>query len=93
MAIFAELSHLDDRHLLAWLVVGLAAGWLAALAKRGSLAGDIALGLAGAFIAGLLFSGYSHGPQPLASTIVAAFVGASVLLVIGRAFTGRRARA
>ena len=45
--------------LLAWLVVGLVAGWLAGQVTKGGgfgLIGNLVIGLIGAFIGGLVFS-------------------------------------
>jgi uncharacterized membrane protein YeaQ/YmgE (transglycosylase-associated protein family) len=76
--------------ILGWLVVGLLAGWLAALATgsegRGCL-GTMAVGIVGALIGGALFriaTGGDFGAFQrfdLASVLVA-FVGATVLLLL-----------
>ena len=45
--------------IIAWLIVGLIAGWLAGQFMRGGgfgLIGDIVMGVIGAFVGGLLFS-------------------------------------
>jgi len=50
---------LDPGGLIAWLIVGLVAGWLAGQFMKGSgygLIGDIVMGVIGAFVGGLLFS-------------------------------------
>ena len=96
MAIFAETIHLESQDLLTWLAIGLAAGWLAGVVMRGGgfgLLGDIAVGLAGALAGGLLFSVFSPGPQPFATTGAVAFIGACVLIGGARALAGRRAHA
>ena len=71
---------------LWWLLVGLAAGFLASRVMRGGgygLIGDIVVGLIGAFIggwvAGLLGIG---GSSSLIVSIIIAFVGACILLAI-----------
>ena len=49
---------LDPGGLIAWLVVGLIAGWLAGQFMRGGgygLVGDIVLGILGALIGGFIF--------------------------------------
>jgi len=84
---------------LAWLIVGGIAGWLASLVVRGTglgLLGDIIVGVVGAFIGGFLlslllpgtfsFSGFNFG------SLIIAFIGAVVLLLIMRAANGRHAR-
>jgi uncharacterized membrane protein YeaQ/YmgE (transglycosylase-associated protein family) len=74
--------------LLIWIVIGLIAGWLASAVVGGGygLVGDIVVGVVGAFLGGLLFSGL-HVSVPfagLAGTIFVAFIGAIVLLLILR---------
>ena len=73
---------------LWFLVVGLVAGWLAGMLVKGGgfgLAGDLVVGVIGAFLGGWLFStlGASAGGGLLGSIIVAT-VGAIVLLFLVR---------
>ena len=82
--------------LLTWLVVGLIAGLLASGIVGGigqGLIGDIVVGVVGAFIGGWIF-GKLQISLPiggLPGTILVAFVGAVVLLVIFRLLRpGRR---
>jgi uncharacterized membrane protein YeaQ/YmgE (transglycosylase-associated protein family) len=52
---------------IAWLIVGLIAGWLAGKVMRGhgyGIIGDIVVGLIGAFIEGFLFSFFFAGAKP-----------------------------
>ena len=61
---------LDPGGLVAWLVVGLIAGWAAGQVMKGSgfgLLGDIVVGLIGAFIGGFVF-GSLQGTYALGST-------------------------
>ncbi len=81
--------------ILAWIVLGLIAGWLAGVIMKGSgygIIGDIVLGILGAlvggFIFGLLLPGSSAG---LIGSIVVAFIGAVIRIALARAVTGRRA--
>ena len=74
--------------LLIWLVIGLVAGWLASAIAGGGygVIGDIVVGVVGAFIGGFIFRGL-HIRVPwsgIPGTILVAFVGALVLLVILR---------
>lgn len=74
--------------LLAWLVVGLIAGWLAGLVMKGGGYGvlvDILLGILGGFLGGWIFGklGIWSGSGMIGSTIVA-FVGAVILVWITR---------
>lgn len=76
-----------------WIVVGLVAGVLASLVVGGpgyGLIGDIVVGIAGAFIGGLIFryAGWSAPWGGLAGTIFVAFIGAIVLLAILRIIRG-----
>jgi len=73
---------------VAWIVVGLLAGWLAGLITRAEgfgCFGNIAIGLLGAAIGGLLFSlfGIEDRTGFWGSVAVATF-GAIVLLAIAR---------
>jgi uncharacterized membrane protein YeaQ/YmgE (transglycosylase-associated protein family) len=86
---------LDPGGLIAWLVVGLIAGWLAGQFMKGGgygIIGDIVLGIIGAliggFLFGLLFPGSSVG---LIGSIIVAFVGAVILIALARALTRGRA--
>jgi len=84
---------LEPGGLVAWLIVGLVAGWLAGQVMKGGgygLVGDIIVGIVGAFVGGLLFGvllpGSSFG---FIGSIVVAFLGAIVLIAILRALPGR----
>jgi uncharacterized membrane protein YeaQ/YmgE (transglycosylase-associated protein family) len=73
---------------LAWIVVGLIAGWLAGQVMKGGGYGvpvDIVLGILGGFLGGWLFGqlGIWPGGGMLASIIVA-FIGAVILVGITR---------
>ena len=75
--------------LLWFLIIGLAAGWLAGVLVKGGgygLIGDLVVGVIGAFLGGFLFSqlGVSVGGG-LAGSRVVATIGAIVLLVLVRA--------
>lgn len=85
---------LNPGGLLAWLIVGLIAGWLAGQFMKGGgygIVGDIIVGIIGAFIggflAGLLGIGGSAG---LIGSIVIAFIGAVILIAVLRAVSGGR---
>ncbi|HBZ69980.1 MAG TPA: GlsB/YeaQ/YmgE family stress response membrane protein [Deltaproteobacteria bacterium] len=74
--------------LLWFILIGLAAGWLAGRLMRGSsfgAVGDLAVGVVGALIGGFLFRtlGVSTGGGLLGSLIVAT-IGAVVLLYLLR---------
>ncbi len=83
--------------ILAWIVVGLIAGWLASQVMRGGgygLVGDIIVGVVGALIGGFLASTLLNMPNAVnginVTSILVAFVGAVILIAILRAVSGRR---
>ena len=80
--------------IIAWLVVGLIAGWLAGLMMKGSgygMLGDIILGLIGSFLGGVLLSFFVEGAAGFVGSILVAFIGACALIFLVRAISGRRA--
>lgn len=86
MPIFAEIN-LDPGGIIAWLVVGLIAGFLAGKVMTGSgygIIGDIFVGLIGAFLGGFLFSFLVAGDFGFWGSIAVAFIGACILIAIVR---------
>jgi uncharacterized membrane protein YeaQ/YmgE (transglycosylase-associated protein family) len=83
--------------ILAWIVVGLIAGWLAGKVTRGSgygVIGDIILGVVGALVGGFLATNV-FGMGDLVSginltTLIVAFLGAVLVVVIVGLLSGRR---
>ena len=73
---------------LAWIVVGLIAGWLAGQVMRGGGYGvlvDIILGLVGGVVGGWVFGLLGIWPGGgIIGSIVVAFVGAVILVGIAR---------
>jgi uncharacterized membrane protein YeaQ/YmgE (transglycosylase-associated protein family) len=84
---------LEPGGIIAWLVVGLVAGWLAGLVMKGGgygLIGDIVVGIVGAFVGGFVFSLITGGGTAgFWGSIAVAFVGAVILIAIVRALPGR----
>ncbi len=83
-------------NLLAWLVIGLIAGWLAGLVMKGSgygLVGDLVLGIVGALVGGFLATVLFGVRDPLTGihlgTLVVAFLGAVIVVAIVRLLPGR----
>ena len=83
--------------LLAWIIVGLIAGWLAGLVMKGGgygVIGDIILGIIGALVGGFLASSIFGVPDPVSgfnlTTLIVAFLGAVIVVAIVRALSGRR---
>jgi uncharacterized membrane protein YeaQ/YmgE (transglycosylase-associated protein family) len=83
-------------HIIAWIVVGIIAGWLARMVVPGEgpggIIGDLIIGVIGALIGGWIFRAFGHpGVTGFnAWSILVAFVGGVVLLLIIRAITGTR---
>ena len=83
--------------ILSWIVVGLIAGWLAGLVVKGGgygCVGDIVVGVIGGLLGGWLASSFFHMGNPISGinieSIVVAFVGAVILIIILRLISGRR---
>lgn len=85
---------MEPMSLLAWVVVGLIAGWLASqvVASRFGIIGDTIIGMVGALVGGFLFEQFgSTGTTGFnVWSILVSFVGAVLLLVVIRAVDGRR---
>jgi uncharacterized membrane protein YeaQ/YmgE (transglycosylase-associated protein family) len=82
--------------IIAWLVLGLIAGFLASLVMRGGgygILGDIIVGIVGALIGGFIFSAITGNGITGFNvwSIFVAFVGAVILIAILRALAPRRA--
>jgi uncharacterized membrane protein YeaQ/YmgE (transglycosylase-associated protein family) len=80
---------MESHGIVAWLIIGAVAGWLAGQFVKGGgfgLVVDIILGIVGAFIGGWLISlfGISTGGGMIVS-IITATIGAIVLLFLARA--------
>jgi uncharacterized membrane protein YeaQ/YmgE (transglycosylase-associated protein family) len=84
-------------NIIAWIVLGAIAGYLAGVLVRGDeglgVIGHVVLGIIGAlvggFLAGVLFNSHPiDGPLDL-SSIVVATIGAIIVVVVVNAVTGR----
>ncbi len=77
--------------LLAYIVVGIVAGWLAGVITRTdrSIWGDLVLGLVGAVVAGLVMGSWVEDNSLLWSIIVAT-IAAVILVLIKNMIMGRR---
>jgi len=76
---------------IAWIVIGLIAGWLAGKVSRGRGFGCIAnilLGLVGAILGGLIFMKLNILGNGMLYSIAAATLGAVILVTIARLFSG-----
>jgi uncharacterized membrane protein YeaQ/YmgE (transglycosylase-associated protein family) len=77
--------------LIAWIVIGLLAGWIAGHLTRGRGFGcivDVILGLVGAVIGGWIFTRIGIGGFGFWWSLAAATVGAVLLVAIARLFAG-----
>lgn len=79
--------------IIAWVIVGLIAGWAAGKVSRGhgfGLIGYLVVGLIGALIGGLVAGLFIQGSVGFIGSLIIAFLGAVVLLALLRVFSGRR---
>lgn len=79
--------------LLAWLIVGLIAGFLASVFIRGRSSGcigNLIVGLVGSIVGGMLASALDLGQFHFLGTIFISFIGASILLAVLQFITGNR---
>ncbi|MGH7865261.1 MAG: GlsB/YeaQ/YmgE family stress response membrane protein [Candidatus Binataceae bacterium] len=74
--------------MIATILIGLVAGWLAGVLMKGSGYGvvvDIALGLVGAVVGSFIFGVFNVAPAGTIGYIVMATIGAVVLVAISHA--------
>jgi|SRR5579872_497472 len=82
---------MDGQSLVVLLLVGLVAGFLASHVMSGhgfGLLGDLVVGVLGAFLGTWLAAKLGIGVVGLLGLIIAAFVGAVILLILLRLITG-----
>ena len=80
-------------YFLWYLLIGLAAGWIASLIFKGSGSGllvNLIVGLVGGFLGGWLVSLFGWVPTGTFGTFIASGIGAIVLLWIVSLFTRRK---
>ncbi len=82
--------------ILAWIILGLIAGWLTGIVMKGSgygVVGDIILGVIGGLIGGFMASAVLGIPNAVnglnVTSIVVAIIGAIIVVAIVRALPGR----
>lgn len=76
---------LAPESLIAWVIIGAIAGWLAGLIVKGygfGLIGNIVVGILGAGIAGILAPQLGLYTASTGGNIIAATLGALILLVL-----------
>jgi uncharacterized membrane protein YeaQ/YmgE (transglycosylase-associated protein family) len=77
---------------IAWIVIGLIAGWLAGKVMKGSgygVLGDIIVGLIGSVVGGFVVGLVLTGSVGFVGSIVVALIGACLAIAIWRAIRGR----
>ncbi len=77
--------------LLGWIIIGLLAGWIAGEVSRGAgfgCLGNVAIGMVGSVLGGWIFSRLGIFGGGVVYSLAAATVGAVVLVLIARLFTG-----
>lgn len=83
--------------IIAWIIIGVIAGWITGKLMKGSGYGffvDMIVGLIGALVGGFISSHLGYGgvsQHGLTISIVIAVIGAVLLTVILRLITGNRA--
>ena len=81
---------------IAWIILGLIAGWIASKIVVGTGQGfflDIALGIVGAIVGGFLYSQIFGGPGVTGvniGSIIVSILGAIIVLWVYHAVAGRR---
>jgi uncharacterized membrane protein YeaQ/YmgE (transglycosylase-associated protein family) len=84
-------SILHPGDLIAWLLVGLIAGYLANVLVRGKGAGclgNIIIGLIGSVVGSILASALDLGQFHFCGSVFVSFVGAAILLGLFRLLSG-----
>jgi uncharacterized membrane protein YeaQ/YmgE (transglycosylase-associated protein family) len=90
----ADLT-LNPGGVLSWIGVGFIAGWLAGLMMSGggySVIADIALGLIGAVVGGILTGFFVVGDAGFWASLLIAFIGACMVIAVARIIAPRDAR-
>lgn len=85
---------LNPGGIIAWLILGLLAGWIAGVIMPGrgfGFIGDMIVGLIGAFLGGLIMDILTPDTTfGFWGSLVVAVIGACILVAIIHAFAGRR---
>jgi uncharacterized membrane protein YeaQ/YmgE (transglycosylase-associated protein family) len=97
LATLVLAAALNPGGIVAWLVIGLLAGWLAGVIMPGrgfGLIGDLIIGLVGAFIGGLILNLLvPDATFGFWGSLLVALIGACILVAILHAIAGRRTTA
>ncbi len=94
LATLVLAAALNPGGLIAWIVIGLVAGWLAGVIMPGKgfgLIGDLIIGLVGAFLGGLILNlVVPDATFGFWGSLLIALIGACILVAILHAVAGRR---
>lgn len=94
LATLVLAAALNPGGIVAWIVIGLLAGWLAGVIMPGhgfGLIGDVIIGLVGAFIGGLIVNLVAPDATfGFWGSLIIALIGACILVAILHAIAGRR---
>ena len=76
---------LASQSVIAWIIIGAIAGWLAGLLVKGygyGLFGNIVIGILGAGVAGLIGPSLGIHTASFGGNVIAALLGALILLLL-----------
>src|SRR5437588_2458315 len=94
LATLVLATALNPGGLIAWLVIGLVAGWLTGVIMPGKgfrLLGDLIIGLVGAFLGELIVNLVAPDASfGFWGSLLVALIGACILVAIVHAIAGRR---
>lgn len=94
LATLVLAAALNPGGIIAWIIIGLLAGWLAGVIMPGKgfgLIGDLIIGLIGAFIGGLIVGLVAPNASfGFWGSLIVALIGACVLVAIVHAVMGTR---
>jgi uncharacterized membrane protein YeaQ/YmgE (transglycosylase-associated protein family) len=94
LATLVLASALQPGGIIAWIVIGIVAGWLAGVIMPGrgfGLIGDLIVGLIGAFVGGLVMDVLAPNDTfGFWGSLLVALIGACILVAILHAFTRNR---
>lgn len=94
LATLVLAAALNPGGIIAWIVIGIVAGWLAGVIMPGrgfGLIGDLIVGLIGAFVGGLLMDVLTPDQNfGFWGSLLIALIGACILVAIIHAIGGRR---
>lgn len=78
---------------LWWIIIGIAAGWIAGQVMKGSgygLLGDLIIGAIGGWIGGYVFGLLNIKSSGIWGALITAVIGAILLIAVVRAIRGGR---